>query len=136
MLLVLISLVVFVMVRLIPGDPAQVLLGNTATPGEIARARDQWGLDRAMHVQYLLFVNNALQGNLGRSLVWSVPATQFVGSHLPATFRLAGAATLIAIVVSLPLGVSPPRRRTVGWIGSGPACPFSCSRFRPSGSGS
>jgi peptide/nickel transport system permease protein len=104
-LLVLISVVVFVLVRLIPGDPALVLLGNTATPAEIARARAQWGLDRPLHVQYLLFVANALQGNLGRSLVWSVPATRFVGSHLPATFELAIAATLIATVVSFPLGV-------------------------------
>jgi peptide/nickel transport system permease protein len=93
------------MVRLIPGDPALVLLGNTATPAEIARARTQWGLDRPLHVQYLLFVGNALQGNLGRSLVWSVPATRFVGSHLPATFGLAVTATLIATVVSFPLGV-------------------------------
>ena len=114
-LLALISLVVFFMVRLIPGDPAQVLLGNTATREEIARAREQWGLNRPMHVQYLLFVKNALQGNLGRSLVWSVPATQFVGSHLPATFRLAGAATLIAIVVSLPLGVLSAAA-PYGWV--------------------
>jgi peptide/nickel transport system permease protein len=114
-LLALISLVVFVMVRLIPGDPAQVLLGNTATPEEIARTREQWGLNRPVHVQYLLFVKNALQGNLGRSLVWSVPATQFVGNHLPATFRLAGTATLIAIVVSLPLGVLSAAA-PYGWV--------------------
>jgi ABC-type dipeptide/oligopeptide/nickel transport system permease component len=114
-LLVLISLAVFVMVRLIPGDPAQVLLGNTATSQEIARAREQWGLNRPLPVQYALFVKNAVQGNLGRSLVWSVPATEFVGSHLPATFRLAGVATLIAIAASFPLGVLSAAA-PYGWV--------------------
>jgi ABC-type dipeptide/oligopeptide/nickel transport system permease component len=113
-LLLLISLVVFVMLRLIPGDPAQVLLGNTATPDEIARARVQWGLDQPVRVQYLLFLSNALQGNLGRSLVWAVPATQFVGSHLPATLQLAVAAMLIAIAVSFPLGIRSAARPH-GW---------------------
>jgi ABC-type dipeptide/oligopeptide/nickel transport system permease component len=104
-LLILISLLVFIMLRLIPGDPAQVLLGNTASPEEIARTRAQWGLDQPLQVQYILFFRNALRGNLGDSIVWHVPAIDFVGSHLPATFQLAAAAMVIAIVVALPLGM-------------------------------
>jgi ABC-type dipeptide/oligopeptide/nickel transport system permease component len=102
-------------VRLIPGDPAQVLLGNTATTEELSRAREQWGLNRPVHVQYLLFVKNSLQGDLGRSLVWSVPATQLVARHLPATFHLAAAATLFAIAVAFPLGVLSAARPH-GWV--------------------
>src|SRR6266498_386766 len=104
-LLFLISVVVFVTLRLIPGDPAQVLLGNTATRDEIERARAQWGLDQPLHLQYLFFLGNALRGNMGRSLTWAVPATQIVGSRFPATIELAVSATLLAMLVSFPLGI-------------------------------
>jgi peptide/nickel transport system permease protein len=104
-LLFLISVVVFVMLRLIPGDPAQVLLGNTATREEIERARAQWGLDQPLHLQYIFFLGNALRGNMGRSLTWAVPATQIVGSRFPATIELAASAMLLAMLVSFPLGI-------------------------------
>lgn len=104
-LLFLISLVVFVMLRLLPGDPALVLLGDNATREEIARARAQWGLDQPWHVQFYYFLVNALRGDMGRSLTWAQPATQIVGSRLSATFQLALTATLLAILIALPLGV-------------------------------
>src|SRR5690349_4294351 len=104
-LLFLVSVVVFVMLRLIPGDPAQVLLGDRATKQELAQARAQWGLDQPLPVQYASFLSNALQGNLGRSLTWSTPATQVVASRLPATFQLALCAMLLAVIIAFPLGI-------------------------------
>jgi peptide/nickel transport system permease protein len=104
-LMILISVVVFVMLRLIPGDPAAIMLGDTATPADIARLKTQWGLDRPVYVQFLLFLRNAAQGDMGRSLKWSAPATEVVGSRLPATALLAVTAVVLAILISLPLGI-------------------------------
>ena len=105
LLMFLISLVVFLMLRMIPGDPALVLLGDTAKPEDIERRRVQGGLDKPLYAQFLHFLGNAVRGNMGDSLTWSVPATEIVAARLPATVQLAVAATLLAIVISLPLGI-------------------------------
>ena len=100
-----VSIVVFFMVRAIPGDPAQIMLGQTATPAQVAEVRDQMGLDEPLPVQYLLFMKGAVRGDLGESIVTGRPVTNELLERLPATFELTAFAMLIAILVGVPVGV-------------------------------
>jgi peptide/nickel transport system permease protein len=100
-----VSIIVFVMVRAIPGDPAQILLGQAATPELVAEVRDRLGLDEPLPTQYLLFVRGALTGDLGNSLVLNEPVTTVLMDRFPATLELTLAALLFATVVGIPVGV-------------------------------
>ena len=100
-----VSLVVFFMVRAIPGDPAQILLGQTATPEAVAEVRTRLGLDEPVIVQYLLFLRDAATGDLGDSLVEGKPVTTALLEKFPATLELALAALLFAVVIGVPIGV-------------------------------
>ncbi len=100
-----VSLVVFFMVRAIPGDPAQILLGQTATPEAVRAVRARLGLDEPVFVQYLLFLRDAATGDLGDSLVTGRPVTTELLDRFPATLELALAALLFAVVVGVPIGV-------------------------------
>ncbi len=93
------------MVRAIPGDPAQILLGQSATTSQVAEIRDRLGLDEPLPVQYLLFLKDAVRGDLGDSLVTGRPVTTELLVRLPATFELTAFAMLIAILVGVPVGV-------------------------------
>jgi peptide/nickel transport system permease protein len=100
-----VSVVVFVMVRAIPGDPAQILLGQAATPDQVADVRARLGLDQPLITQYLLFIRGALTGDLGDSLVVGQPVTTVLLERFPATLELTLAALLFAIAVGVPVGV-------------------------------
>ncbi len=100
-----VSVVVFVMVRAIPGDPAQILLGQAATPGQVAEVRERLGLNEPLPIQYLLFIRDALTGDLGDSLAFGQPVTTVLLERFPATLELTLAALLFAIVVGVPIGV-------------------------------
>ncbi|HZF57617.1 MAG TPA: ABC transporter permease [Rubrobacter sp.] len=100
-----VSLVVFFMVRAIPGDPAQILLGQTATPEAVREIRTRLGLDEPIIVQYLLFLRDAATGDLGDSIVTGQPVTTTLLEKFPATLELALAALLFAVVVGVPIGV-------------------------------
>lgn len=100
-----VSLVIFVLVRMIPGDPAQILLGQTATPETVAQVRRQLGLDKPIPVQYALYVKGAAQGNLGNSILTGRPVTVELRERLPATMELTLSAMLVAILVGMPVGV-------------------------------
>ncbi len=100
-----VSLVVFFMVRAIPGDPAQILLGQTATPEAVAEIRTRLGLDKPVIVQYLLFLRDAATGDLGNSIVEGKPVTTTLLDKFPATLELALAALFFAVVVGVPVGV-------------------------------
>ena len=100
-----VSLVVFFMVRAIPGDPAQILLGQTATPEAVAEVRARLGLDKPVVVQYLLFLRDAATGDLGNSLVEGKPVTTALLDKFPATLELTLAALLFAVAVGVPVGV-------------------------------
>ena len=100
------SLVVFLMLYLIPGDPASIYLGeNKATPERIAQIRHSLGLDRPLYVQYGDFLWKALRGDLGRSVQTNRPVAQEIGDRLPKTLQLAVAAMLLATVFGVTLGV-------------------------------
>jgi peptide/nickel transport system permease protein len=100
-----VSIVVFVMVRAIPGDPAQILLGQAATPAQVADVRQRLGLDEPLPVQYLVFIRGALTGDLGDSIVVGQPVTTVLLERFPATLELTLAALFLAIAVGVPVGV-------------------------------
>ena len=100
-----VSLVIFFMVRAIPGDPAQILLGQTATPEAVQEVRERLGLNEPVVVQYLLFLRDAATGDLGDSIVEGKPVTTVLLDKFPATLELALAALLFAVVIGVPIGV-------------------------------
>ena len=104
LVLLVMSLLVFVGVFAI-GDPLAILVSPDATPEEIARSARELGLQQPLWQQYLLFLQQALQGNLGRSFAHGEPAMALILERLPATLELALSATLIAIVLGIPLGL-------------------------------
>jgi peptide/nickel transport system permease protein len=100
-----VSIVVFFMVRAIPGDPAQLLLGQQATEEQVQQVRQNMGLDKPVIVQYGIFLADALRGDLGTSIVTGRPVTTELLARLPATLELTAFAMLIAILVGVPVGV-------------------------------
>jgi peptide/nickel transport system permease protein len=100
-----VSIVVFFMVRAIPGDPAQILLGQNATQEQVAQLRAQMGLDKPVIVQYVVFLRDALTGDLGDSIVTGRPVTTELMIRFPATLELTAFAMLIAVLVGVPVGV-------------------------------
>ncbi len=109
-----ISLVVFVLMNVVPGDPIFSLVDERAAgldPAVVANIRRQWGLDRPLHVQYVRFMANALRGDLGRSFVSRQQVTEAVAERLGATLRLGVAALAVAVAVGLPAGIVAATRR-------------------------
>ncbi len=100
-----VSLVVFFMVRAIPGDPAQILLGQQATQAQVQQLRENMGLDKPIFVQYGLFLKDAVGGDLGNSVVTGRPVTTELLERLPATVELTAFAMLVAVLVGVPVGV-------------------------------
>ena len=96
---------VFFMVRAIPGDPAQILLGQQATQEQVEQVRENMGLDKPIFVQYGLFLKDAATGDLGNSIVTGRPVMTELLGRLPATFELTAFAMLVAVVVGVPVGV-------------------------------
>lgn len=100
-----ITLLVFGFLHLIPGDPAVVLLGERATPDQVAALRSQLGLDKPLPVQYLTFLSNLLRFNLGTSIISGIPIATELRTRWPATFELSLAAMVIALIVGIPAGI-------------------------------
>ena len=98
--------VVFAFLHLIPGDPVEIMLGESAAPADVAALRRDLGLERPLAAQYGRFVARAVRADLGRSITFRAPVTRVIASRCPATFELAGAALLLALAVALPLGVA------------------------------
>ncbi len=104
--LLLISVVVFVLLRLMPGDPAVVLAGQDASPEIVADIRARFGLDQPILLQYLVYLRNVLAGDLGRSIRSKQPVTEEVASRLPATLLLGFTSIGLAFIAGLGLGVA------------------------------
>jgi peptide/nickel transport system permease protein len=100
-----VSVLVFAMLRMIPGDPAQLLLGEYASPAELTRLRHQLGLDRGILIQYGIYLNHLLHGNLGVSVRTGAPIFDEIGPRLLATIELSLAAMVIATVGGIAAGV-------------------------------
>ncbi len=99
------SIVVFVGVRLLPGDPALVLAGETADPEVVAAIREQFGLNQPIWVQYFNYVGQALQGNFGVSTRDRIPVGEILLQRLPITLELAGLAILVGVLIGLTAGI-------------------------------
>jgi ABC-type dipeptide/oligopeptide/nickel transport system permease component len=103
--LLMLSLIVFVVLRLIPADPLAMMLPPNATPADAAVLRHQLGLDRPLPTQFLIWLSHALQGDLGQSMSFQQPVVRLIGSSLPATLELCIAALVISLAISIPGGV-------------------------------
>ncbi len=109
-----VSVLIFLMLRVLPGDPARVLAGLNASEEDVARIRDQLGLDDSLLVQYWQFISGVVTGDLGQSARTSRPVSTEIALRLPATLILAVTATLIGSVVGITAGVlAAVRRNTV-----------------------
>jgi peptide/nickel transport system permease protein len=106
-----VSVVVFLFLHLIPGDPASAMLGDHATPDAIARLRAAYGLDDPWPTQYALFVGHLLQGDLGHSIRSNNAVSAELGQRFPATAELTLVAMLIAVLVGVPAGILSATRR-------------------------
>jgi peptide/nickel transport system permease protein len=109
-----ISVVVFVMLKLTPGDPAATLLGVQATPDELARVRRAMGLDRPWIVQFGLWLGRVLQGDLGVSYISRKPVAELILTRFPVTLELTLVAMLVAAAIGIPAGVISASRRYTG----------------------
>ena len=101
-----VATLVFALIHLVPGDPAQAMLGDAAPQEDVDALRRQLGLDRPLLVQYGEFLAGLVRGDLGTSLRSGMPVTAQIAERLPATFELALAAMLVALCLALPLGIA------------------------------
>jgi ABC-type dipeptide/oligopeptide/nickel transport system permease component len=100
-----VATLVFSLVHLVPGDPVQAMLGESASRQDVVDLRHRLGLDRPLYVQYTAFLRGAVTGDLGRSLRTGQSVTGAIAERMPATIELAAAAMLFAVVVAVPLGI-------------------------------
>jgi len=96
---------VFLLLRLLPGDPAQLYAGQNATTEDIERLRVQLNLDKPIHIQYGFFISKLVQGDMGISMRTNEPVWHEIKSRLPATIRLAVSGMFIAVLVGIPAGL-------------------------------
>jgi peptide/nickel transport system permease protein len=104
-ILLVMSVCVFLMLRLIPGDPVRSMLGLRATPENVATIRAQMGLDRPLIDQYFEWMGGLLHGDLGQDYISHTPLTVLLGQRLPVTLELTILAILVALLIGIPLGV-------------------------------
>ncbi len=108
------SLLVFGMVAALPGDPAQVILGDRGTPDQLAALRAYLGLDAPIPVQYVRWLGRIARGDFGYSMLSGIPVAQTIGRALPVTLQLAAWALAVVLLIALPAGVragTHPRSR-------------------------
>ncbi|MBA3310191.1 MAG: ABC transporter permease [Nocardioidaceae bacterium] len=109
------SLLLFIWVRILPGDPARSLLGQRATPEAIARVNEVYGFDKPIWEQYVTYISALLRGNFGSSIDLHEPVLDAFLTKLPATIEISVVALLFAIVVGIPLGYYAGRHQG-GWL--------------------
>jgi peptide/nickel transport system permease protein len=103
--LVAMSIVVFLIIRLVPGDPVRTMLGFRATDENVALLRHELGLDQSLFTQYFSFAGGLLRGDLGQDIVSHAPLSELLAQRLPVTLELAGLSMTLAVLVGVPLGV-------------------------------
>ncbi|MCF8480522.1 MAG: ABC transporter permease [Rhodospirillum sp.] len=109
-----ISVITFVLVHSIPGDPARTLLGPRSTPAAIERIREQFGLNEPLWVQYVYFVKNLLHGEMGKSILYKVDSLKLIASRIEPTLFLVLGAVVLALVIAVPLATASARNRGGG----------------------
>ena len=103
--LLIVSVLVFLLLRLTPGDPAQLLAGDQATAEQVAQIRTNLGLDRSIPEQYLVWLGHLFQGDLGQSFYYKADVVSLIGQRLEPTLSLALITIVVAVLVAVPLGV-------------------------------
>jgi ABC-type dipeptide/oligopeptide/nickel transport system permease component len=121
-----VATLVFSLIHLVPGDPAQAMLGEGAAPQDVEELRTSLGLDQPLLTQYVTFLRHAITGNLGVSFRTGQPVTTMILERVPATAELAIAAMFVAIVIAIPLGV-------VAAVWRGTAVDYSAMTFALAG---
>jgi peptide/nickel transport system permease protein len=106
-----ISIITFVLVRLIPGDPARVLLGARATPSAIANIRAQYGLDDPIWVQYVYFLKNLAAGEMGRSVVYKIDVLRLIATRIEPTLALVISGVALTLLIAVPFAALSARRQ-------------------------
>ena len=115
LVLFVLSLTIFILARVVPGDPARMALGPSASAEQVAELQREMGLDQNLLNQYMRYLGGALQGDLGQSLVTNRAVAKDVAEFLPATLELVVVTVIIILVIALPLGVVTARYRNT-WI--------------------
>jgi len=118
-----VSIIVFLFLRMIPGDPALALAGEHATEANVERIREQFGLNKPLHEQYFTYMSKVLRGDLGRSILSRRPIMDEIRVRFPATIELSVCALTVALVVGVPAGIISATKRNsifdnVAMIGS------------------
>jgi peptide/nickel transport system permease protein len=113
-----VAVVVFLILRLTPGDPAAVIAGNSATLEDIANIRKQLGLEEPLLVQFGIWFKGILTGDLGHSFYYRLPVTELIGQRLEPTFMLGTCTIVLAVLVAVPLGVLAAWKHG-GWLDRG-----------------
>jgi ABC-type dipeptide/oligopeptide/nickel transport system permease component len=121
-----VATLVFSLIHLVPGDPAQAMMGDGASPQDVAELRKNLGLDQPLLTQYASFLRHAVKGDLGTSFRTGQPVTQMVIERMPATAELAIASMIVAIVIAIPLGV-------IGAVFRGTAADYGAMTFALAG---
>jgi len=103
--LLVVTVIVFLILRLTPGDPAAVIAGNSATLEDIAKIRTSLGLDEPLVVQFFIWFGHVLKGDLGHSFYYRLPVTELIGQRLEPTVMLSALTMAITVLVAVPLGV-------------------------------
>ena len=106
-----ITVLVFMLLQVTPGDPARTVAGIKASPATVNRVRKELGLDRSLPAQYLSYLNRTIHGNLGRSIQTRVPVTTMIAQRLPVTLWLIVAGVLLALAIAIPCGALAAYRR-------------------------
>ena len=105
-----VATLVFAFLRLVPGDPVEVMLGESAAAADVVALRHELGLDRPLPLQYVRFLAHLVRGDLGRSIAYRAPVAAVIADRYPATLELAATALLLALGLALPLGIAAALR--------------------------
>lgn len=113
--LMVVAIIVFMMLRMTPGDPAAVIAGDSASAEDIYRVRTELGLDKALFVQFLAWLGQVLQGDLGYSFFYKMEVSQLIAQRLGPTLSVAGWTMVLTVLIAVPLGLLAAWRRG-GWL--------------------
>ncbi|MGE9549720.1 ABC transporter permease [Erwinia amylovora] len=109
--LLIVSALVFLITSMLPGDAAQMILGQSATPETVATLRQQLGLNQPLFMRYFSWLAGMFQGDFGTSFASKLPVTQLVAQRIPATFQLAATTTLVSVPLALLIGITAAMKR-------------------------
>ncbi|MCH4549801.1 ABC transporter permease [Rhizobium changzhiense] len=104
-----ISVITFILVRLIPGDPARNILGTRATPAALASIRAQYGLDQPMWLQYVYFVKNLGNGEMGKSILYKIDVLKLIVTRIEPTLALVVSSVVLSVLIAVPMSAIAAR---------------------------